>query len=334
MKAGGLHRVVRTMADTQAQMGFDVSVLHTMSGRKYLMQGEPQLSIPLDDSDVVSFHFAPTYRQGTRVLPKGGVRLFHFHGPWAAEALAQGQSSLRYGVKYVMERLVYSRFDTLVTDSYAFARLLHSNYRIPRRRIATVHPGVDVGLFTPGNREEARRRVGVVSARPLFVCVRRLERRMGIADLIEAMVELPDCELLIAGDGSMKASLHEEIKVRALGERVKLLGRVTDETLADLYRAADAVVVPSVALEGFGLIVLEAMACGAPVIATNIGGLGEALGPFALQWSVAPGDRRSLIEMMRNIITDGPSRTDVRKYAESADARASAVTFERMVQTL
>ncbi|WP_176324621.1 glycosyltransferase family 4 protein, partial [Burkholderia vietnamiensis] len=113
-------------------------------------------------------------------------------------------------------------------------------------------PGcVDTAQFDlPITQAEARRKLQLPQGRPIVLAVRRLVRRMGLEDLIDA-----------AG----------------LGEHVKLLGFVPDEHLAALYRAATVSVVPTVALEGFGLITVESLASGTPVLVTPVGGLPEAV---------------------------------------------------------
>lgn len=330
-KAGGLHRVVQTIAEAQTSLGFETAILHTIRDKGFVVEGQGNLTTPFDSSDCIAYHFASTVRAVGKALPNGGRRVFHFHGPWAAEALAQGQGRLRYGVKYLVECFTYSRFHSLVTDSNVFADVLNRSYGVPRKRIRTVHPGVDVKTFTPGDRAVARDRLGLIGDGPIFACVRRLEPRMGIAYLVEAMMDMPGCQLVVAGDGSLRDALQIQVDGLGLSERVHLLGRVSDEDLVRVYQMADAVIVPSIALEGFGLIVLEAMACGAPVIATRVGGLTEALGPYASEWSVPPKDVRALVASMRQILVVGPSRNEVRSYAESVDSRAAVVELEAIV---
>ena len=154
---------------------------------------------------------------------------------------------------------------------------------------------------------------------------------MGITTLLDAMVILPDAQLLVAGHGSQEANLKRYAGGVGVDARVRFIGRVTDDTLIDLYSAADAVVVPSAGLEGFGLIVLEAMACGTPVVASNIGGLVEAMGPFSGQWTVPPCSPDKLASAMRRIIHSGPSHEDVREYALANSSVCSAARLETVL---
>jgi glycosyltransferase involved in cell wall biosynthesis len=117
--------------------------------------------------------------------------------------------------------------------------------------------------------------------RPIVLAVRRLVRRMGLEDLIDAIKLLkrrvPDVLLLIAGKGRLQDELQARITEAGLDDNVKLLGFVPDQHLAALYRASTISVVPTVALEGFGLITVESLASGTPVLVTPVGGLPEAV---------------------------------------------------------
>ncbi|MEM5346313.1 glycosyltransferase, partial [Paraburkholderia azotifigens] len=133
----------------------------------------------------------------------------------------------------------------------------------------------------PLTQNEARLRLQLPLGRPIVLAVRRLVRRMGLEDLIDAVKIVkrrqPEVLLLIAGKGRLQEELQQRIDDAGLGDNVKLLGFVPDEHLASLYRAADISVVPTVALEGFGLITVESLASGTPVLVTPVGGLPEAV---------------------------------------------------------
>ena len=133
-------------------------------------------------------------------------------------------------------------------------------------------------------RQVARERLRLPRDRPLIVSVRRLIRRVGLESLIDAMREVrrsaPDALLLIAGRGPLAAELEVRIAALGVADHVRLLGFVPEEELPWLYRAADFSVMPSVALEGFGLPTIESLAAGTPVIVTPVGGLPETILEF------------------------------------------------------
>jgi glycosyltransferase involved in cell wall biosynthesis len=104
---------------------------------------------------------------------------------------------------------------------------------------------------------------------------------MGIENLISAISEVrrqvPEVLLLIAGKGALSGELEEQVRSLGLEDNVRLLGFVPDEDLPIAYRAADLSIVPTVALEGFGLIAVESLAAGTPVLVTPVGGLPEVV---------------------------------------------------------
>jgi glycosyltransferase involved in cell wall biosynthesis len=186
----------------------------------------------------------------------------------------------------MLEQRVYARSSRLIVLSEAFGEILRSRYAIPADRIRVVPGCVDVSQFNvPMSRSDARRRLQLPQDRPVVLAVRRLVRRMGLEDLIEAMKRVkakqPDVLLLIAGKGRLAEELQARITDAGLDDNVRLLGFVPDRHLATLYRAADVSIVPTVALEGFGLITVESLASGTPVLVTPVGGLPEAVAPLS-----------------------------------------------------
>ncbi|MBK8176026.1 MAG: glycosyltransferase family 4 protein [Rhodospirillales bacterium] len=209
----------------------------------------------------------------------------HFHGPWAAESRAEGDS--RFGVAYkrLIETLVYRRADRCIALSHAFARILVERYGVAEDRVRVVPGGVDASRFErTESRGDARDVLGWPRDRPIILAVRRLTQRMGLGNLIEAMIEVrrrvPEALLLIAGKGALRASLESQVTALGLQQHVRFLGFVPDASLPLAYRAADIVVMPTRELEGFGLTAVEALAAGTPVLVTPIGGLPEVVRQF------------------------------------------------------
>jgi glycosyltransferase involved in cell wall biosynthesis len=123
---------------------------------------------------------------------------------------------------------------------------------------------------------------------------------MGIDLLIRAAAEVPGLQVVIGGDGPLRGEL--EALAKSLNVPARFLGYVKDEDLPALYRAADLFVLPTRALEGFGLVAIEAMACGTPAMGTPVGAIPEVLGPLKLVFedvtpqAIAGGIRRFLAE--------------------------------------
>lgn len=277
------------------------------------------------DTQVVDAHFA-LYAAAPLLLGRrlrGRPLVFHFHGPWAQENLAAGDSSgTRYALRAALERSVLRRADAHVVLSSAFRRVLIERYRVRPWEVHVLPPGVELERFNPADRGGARERVGIVPDAFAAVCVRRLVPRMGVDVLLDAWEriaeELPDGSLLLlVGDGPLRDSLAERVARGALRGHVRVLGRLSDEDLADAYRAADVAVVPSLMLEGFGLVVPEAAACGTPSIVSDVGGLPEVTNQLDKSLVVAPADAGALAERIAAAARgDLPTRLATREFAE------------------
>lgn len=231
--------------------------------------------------DVLVSHFAP---YGAALLPYAGriPLVVQFHGPWADESRTEGRGAVSAWWRARLERTVYRRAARCIVLSEAFATLLQQRYGVPRERIVVIPGGVDVGaMLALPSRADARAALGWPATAPTVLAVRRLVRRTGIDRLLAAVPRLraavPQVQMMIAGDGPERAAYAARIADAGLDGCVRLLGFVPEERLALAYRAADLSVVPTVALEGFGLIVPESLAAGTPALVTPVGGLPETV---------------------------------------------------------
>jgi glycosyltransferase involved in cell wall biosynthesis len=267
--------------------------------------------------DVCAFHFALYARSSLGIL--GNVpRVCHFHGPWAMESMAEGASRWAALAKEnLVEKPVYRSAARLVTLSRFFADILVGSFGIPSERVRVVPGGFDPSPFLEApSKERAKEILGLPTDRPLLVCVRRLAHRMGLENLVDAIAlvrkSCPDVLLLVAGKGPMSSELSRRIEENGLTENVRLLGFVPDPHLPALYAAAEFSIVPTVSLEGFGLIVAESLASGTPVIATRAGALPELLESFTprlLSLSPEAGDLARVIEdaLRGSVAKPGPA---------------------------
>lgn len=233
------------------------------------------------DYDVVNVHFTLYGLAALPYIPVTTPVVFHFHGPWDLESIAEGQSALGARVKHFLESLMFRRSSHFITVSRAFADLLCRHYHIDPERVSVVPLGIDTGFFQERDRREARARLGWPQDRFVLFTARRLVQRVGVRELIEALrMTSSRVWCAIAGSGPLRSELQQQIAESDLAERVHLLGYVSEETLADAYAAADLVVLPSQELEGFGSIIAEALASGTPVLVTPVGGMPEFIRPL------------------------------------------------------
>jgi glycosyltransferase involved in cell wall biosynthesis len=304
--AGGLARIYYGCVNHLPQVGVEVHGLVTGSDRIFEdSDGKVQAFAATDSStwqrlrslrkivtktlaadnepkyDLIASHFA---LYTFPILDRLGKLplVIHFHGPWALESKAEGAGRLSTFSKWAIEKAVYQRADGFIVLSEAFRQILHQTYAVPLKKIFIVGGGINTAEFDLGlSIAQAREKLGWSQNRRIIFCVRRLVQRMGLENLIEAIATVrqkhPDVLLLIAGKGGIADALQSQIQELQLEDHVKLLGFVSDQDLAIAYRAAELTIVPTVSLEGFGLIVIESLAAGTPVLGTPIGGIPEIL---------------------------------------------------------
>ena len=296
------------------------------------------------DYDLVATHFALYTLPALDLLGKLPL-VMHFHGPWALESRAEGGGRLSTWGKWAIEKLVYQRTNGFIVLSEAFRQILHKTYSVPLEKIFIVGGGIDTAQSDLGLLiAQAREKLGWQKDRRIILCVRRLVQRMGLENLISAIAlvrnQHPDVLLLIAGKGAISEALRSQIKELQLEDHVQLLGFVPDQDLAIAYRAAELSIVPTISLEGFGLIVIESLAAGTPVLGTPIGGIPEILQPLAsdliLEGSTIQQLAQGIIESLsgqRKMPTAEACQAYVRQnYDWQVIARQMKSVYEQVLQ--
>jgi glycosyltransferase involved in cell wall biosynthesis len=186
----------------------------------------------------------------------------------------------------------------------------------PEQRILVLRNGVDLRLFTPGDREAARAAWGLNGF--TWLSVGSLIARKGHDLAIEALTHCPDCTLVIAGDGPLRPSLEALARRLGVADRVRFAGEVPHSRLPGLYAAADILVLAS-SREGWANVLLEAMACGTPVAATAVNGTVEVVCAPAAGALIPRRTVASLVETLVGLRARLPSRQATRRYAEGFD---------------
>lgn len=187
----------------------------------------------------------------------------------------------------------------------------------PAERIRVLRNGVDPDLFRPpADREAARRALGFT--RPTLLAVGNLIPIKRHALIIEALAHLPGTDLAIAGDGPERPRIEALALRLGLADRVRLLGRLPQQELPGLYGAADILVHPSLR-EGWPNVLLESMACGTPVAATNFDSVGEIVGAPEAGRIVAEAVPTCLAVAVEELLATPPQRETTRRYAEGFD---------------
>jgi len=241
--------------------------------------------------DVVHSHYWLSGQVGWLARDRWGVPLVHTAHTLAKvknAALAQGDAP-EPPTRVFGEQQVVTEADRLVANTPAETAQLVELYGADPARTATIAPGVDLELFTPGSREAARARLGLPLDAVVLAFVGRIQPLKGPDVLLRAAAEMvrrdpalhDRLRVLVVGGPSgsglaKPAVLHQLAAGLGISEHVVFAPPQGGSALVTVYRAADVVAVPSYS-ESFGLVALEAQACGTPVVAAEVGGLPVAV---------------------------------------------------------
>lgn len=184
---------------------------------------------------------------------------------------------------------------------------------VANKNIVALRNGVDLQRFQPGDRAAARAALGISGFTMLSVGL--LDPRKGHDIPIRALASLPDVRLMIAGSGPDLKKLQDLAAEFGVADRVTFLGPIPQTALAQYYNAADALVLAS-SREGWANVLLESMACGTPVIASNVWGTPEVVGAPEAGLLMEERTPASLAASVRLLRDNYPDHAATRRYAE------------------
>ena len=229
--------------------------------------------------------------------------------------------------------------DVITANSVTELHELVTHYGADPDRVEVVPPGVDHAFFSPGARDGARDALGL-SAGPLLLFVGRIQPLKGVDVAVETLAELgadmSDARLLIVGGSSGMEGDDEVRKIekliadRGLTDRVTMVPPQPHHVLSTYYRAADVCLVPSRS-ESFGLVALEAAACGTPVVASDVGGLRTLIEEGRTGFRISGRDPRDFAAATRRIL-DSPLLAD--ELSRQAAEAAGSYTWTTMAARL
>ena|SRR5688572_20847115 len=269
------------------------------------------------DYDLVHGNYWLSGVVGLALRERWGVplaQMFHTLGRLknGARIAAEREPALRIAE----ERRIVAGADRLVAANSIERGQLVAEYEADPGKIAVIPCGVDTGLFAPGDAAAARAALGLGGG-PLLLYVGRIAPIKGLQTLLDAVGCLrgaghPARLVVVGGDADDRRDRHEtEIRRRVaglgLGHAVTFAGAQPQDRLRDYYVAADATVLPSY-YESFGMVALEAMACGSAVIASRVGGLQTTVRDGVTGLLVSEGDPCALAETVARVLDDGALR--------------------------
>jgi D-inositol-3-phosphate glycosyltransferase len=266
------------------------------------------------DYDLLHGHYWLSGVVGLDLRARWGVPLFamfHTLGRLKND-VARTPAEREPALRLAEEARLVAEADRIVAATAVERQRLIEDYRADAARIAVVPCGVDTDLFRPDTAQQARAALGLGPG-PVALYVGRLAPIKGLDTLLDALARVrehgrPLRLLVIGGDTDEPLDGHEgqlrrRVQRLGLGQAVRFLGAQTQDTLRAYYVAADVTVLPSY-YESFGMVALEAMACGSPVIASRVGGLTSTVRDGVTGFLVPEGDAPALAARLDAVLAD------------------------------
>jgi glycosyltransferase involved in cell wall biosynthesis len=368
---GGIERVVYEQSKRLLQKQFELMVLTNRinTAKQYSYDG---ISVRCYDSLSIGFRLGIPYpilnvtSYKTFLESVKSSALIHAHGhPYLSSfvaaklakkyskpfVLTQHNTFIEYGSFWdTVERLndlavgkaVLKEADKIIVVSNATMRYVLSLGADPQK-IELLYNGVDLERFKPLTevKDAVRKKLGVPKNAVVVITVRRLVYKNGVDTLIDsaqiAIKKNPKLIFLVVGEGPDFAQIKARIEQLGIGNNFRLAGFVSDEDLPLYYNAADFFVLPSKSGEGLPLVALEAMACGLPVVATNVGGISEIMtkdygkivppdNPAALAEAILEFSRREL-----SALKNGLREIIEQKYSWDKNVEKLVEIYEELI---
>jgi D-inositol-3-phosphate glycosyltransferase len=261
------------------------------------------------------------------------IQMFHTLG-LMKNRVAQTPEEVEGEYRIEGEQQVLKAADRIIAATTAENAQLIWLYQADDHKITIVPPGVDIGKFYPIPADEAKEYIGVPPCGRMLLFVGRIEPLKGLDVLIEAISIMyrsgvyqqdPFCLAIIGGDPddseehtNIEMSRIKSLAVQhGLGDLVTFLGKKSQDSLPYYYSAAEAVVVPS-QYESFGMVALEAMACGTPVVASQIGGLAYLVQDGITGYTVPVDEPEELAKRIVKLLRDPALRDQMGRQATQA----------------
>ena len=249
-----------------------------------------------------------------------------FYSPWNEEYLIKKRNikretpwlakTIAFFMRQMEKRILFKAKKVFVLSRYS-AEQISAIHQLPPERVMMIPGGIDLNRFRlpDGGKATIKKGLDFPLDKTVFLTVRNLVPRMGIENLIEAFKSshiLREKGLLfIGGEGFLKESLRALVEKHGLEKSIRLLGRISEEDLPSYYQAADFFLLPTRELEGFGLVILEAMASGTPVLGTPVGAIPEIISLFD-----------------RNLLFEGTRHEDMRTKLEDVVQHPEKYRFD------
>jgi glycosyltransferase involved in cell wall biosynthesis len=238
--------------------------------------------------------------------------------------LSEGTTHHRRKKKWLhpLETWMYSRYTAIACASEGIAASLKAWVPGVGEKLTVIPNGIDLEAFERAS-PVPRTSLGINNGNCVLLYVARLEPQKDHANLLRALSQIPDADLLLAGDGSLRAQLEAQAETLGVARRVHFLGRRKD--VAELLKMAD-IYVHAPVFEGFGIAAAEALSAGKPVVASNVPGLAQVVGDAGIL--VPPGDPATLAREVCSLMNSPERRS---QFARAAVVRGRQFSIEKTV---
>ncbi len=293
------------------------------------------------EPDIINFHQPFTaYAVNTSVAGLRTPKIYTVHSlsfeeflsrtPRPAGLIRQALVLLNARVRRIIERRDLEQSDHIIVLSRFTQGKLQKAHQVPAEKISIIPGGVDLEKFHPAtDKSKIRHRLSVPEDRLVLLTVRNLVPRMGLENLIAAFSEVirstPQVHLVIGGEGPLKTILTSLAEKLGIDPFISFAGFIPEADLADTYRMADVFILPTIELEGFGLVTLEALASGLPVLGTPVGGTVEILDRLDRRFIFADTRPESLARLMTEFCREFVAAPE---HLQNASARCRAFVEE------
>ena len=282
---------------------------------------------------------------GLRYAKKKNVPLvITYHGDWVEN---YGGLIRRIGIgfhnKYLVDKvLTYADVIISPSEKYISGSRFLKKYR---DKITVIPNGINLDEFNISySKEECKEKLGLLPDKKIILFFGNLSPYKGPDVLVRAMPKIvkdvADTELIFAGKGVMRENLEIQSKKLGVGQNVKFAGFVSDELKPLYFKAADTFVLPStMSTESFGIVNLEAMACGVPIVASNLGGIPDTVKDGENGLLVPPGDPDALADALIYVLENEDVRekrgvngkNEVKKYSWDKIAEETEKVYLRLI---
>lgn len=246
---------------------------------------------------------------------------------------------------HFMDRQYISGSDAIIATSDQQAQTIKSRFRVPQEKLFLVYNGIDERQFSPRKPDAALlSKHGIPHGSFLVLCAARLLKEKGVQNAISILPKLrsrvPNAHLLVLGDGPYRRELESLAKKLGVQENVSFAGFVPFDSLPSYFSSCSVFVNATIRQDGYDLTVLEAMGCGRPVVASNIGSMPTAISHQKDGILLAPGDRRALLRSILLIANDralarrislAARRKVGRKFSQSSMVRQTLLVYRAAI---